>query len=148
MKTPAIIFILASFFSLFSCTKDETYLPKKFFEGSYEWQVTQSTAFNGTSTETLYSIYPNDVGHNYGIRIKKSGRCFLFIDGKLSEEGEITDTKHHVDPYYTGFAYQLEINWEESGLMTIQGPGNSELFCRTFPINEYDCRNQFIKTDN
>lgn len=133
--------------SLLSCKKDESHVPKTYFEGKYEWQITESKNINGTSSEELFTIYPNDVGHNYGIVIKRSGKCFFYTDGELTSKGKITSLIKDTDPYSNMEPYFIKIDWYSISDMVFEASSNSMIVCRSFPEQFYNSRNQYFKIE-
>lgn len=145
MKTPLILIIFTSLFLLLSCTKDETHVPRKYFAGSYEWQITESQNINGNSNGQLFTVSPNDEGHNYAITIKRSGKCFFYTDGELVSRGKISSIKKYVDYGELENPYRIEIDWESADDMSFEAAGNSVIINKTFPVDVYDSDNKFVK---
>lgn len=153
MKLPIYIFLL-QISLLVSCQKKEYLdgkvtkeIKTKIFNGEYDWFSSSSQEENGFGEDPLYSLTPSELGYNYGMRIKKSGKCYLFKDGSLVTEGEI-DKVEQVSYYssncYMGSGgYVVYIDWETGADMKFTTKTSSQLYSSNFPVDSLS--NLFIK---
>ena len=151
MKTHHLTYILLFFIVLSSCNKEKQVKPK-YFEGSYDWISTNSYKENGSSGEALYTIYPNDLGHHYGLKIKRSGKCYFYKDGNLLHKGEIGEIHKRDEEVfkYGGYddfteKYTFSVRWEKANGMRFTTDNSSYLICTTFP--EDSSENRFVSQD-
>lgn len=109
MKTYFFISLLFLSLVFTSCHKDETEEEKfkRELPGDYDWASSSSNNKNGESEEPLVTYTPDINGNNYGLKIKKNGKAFLYENGKLSKKGEvksITPNSYGQYPYgYTTY---------------------------------------------
>ncbi len=98
------IYTILFFFFLCSslgCNKEKR--PEKFLSGKYDWLETYSEE-NNMDGNPMYTVSPGTTGKNYGIRIKRNNKLFLYEDGKLLKEYtvlEFNEYENNYQPYYS-----------------------------------------------
>ena len=120
MKHRHFILLLLTSLFISSCHKNET--EKEQFErslaGDYDW-TNSTNSENGESGEPLINYTPEINGNNFGLKIKKSGKVFMYENGKLIKKGDIasvTTQSYGQYPYGPTTYYLVNIQFENQTL--------------------------------
>ena len=139
MKIQYFISFLLISFMVVSCNKEMTDKDRyiKNLPGDYDWTSSNSTESSAGSGNPLYTYTPSILETNYGFRIKKNKKCFLFQDGKQIDSGDlltIEDSMVYFDYGYYVY-YKLTIDWGKRGNMIFySGPDAGGLWSKTYPV--------------
>ncbi len=143
MKHTFLILIILTSLVLTSCHKEETEEEafKRELPGDYDWESSLSDQTNGESGQALVTYTPDINGNNYGLKIKKNGKVFIYENGKLIKKGEIktiTQQSYGQYPYPLNYYFIVVLQF---GNETLEFSSRYGFTNKTWPYS--NCRNYF-----
>lgn len=135
-----ISFLLISF-AVVSCHKEasEEEVFRKELPGNYDWDHSSSTTYNGSTPSPIYTITPGTEGANYGLKILKNDKAFLYQNGKQIKKGKLKDIKKKFVASPSGYAdyYYYIVTFEFDGETYDFDAYSRELNCSIWPYLNY-----------
>lgn len=144
MKFQYLILFLFLNLILNSCHKEKTEeeVFKKELPGNYGWISSTSTENNGNSNQPIVTYTPDISGNNYSLKIHKSGKTFLYQNGKQIKKGEVKNivAKQEGDPYFATTKYFMVTIEFGNELLEFSSLSNGQysLTNSKWPYGDYD----------